>query len=154
MTDHIVLKPVEQEEITSSGLVIPDTAKEQPQHGTVVAVGPPRSAGPRVDSAPRLVVGATAATQVRIRPVWHTRESESWVNGTLVTIPAPGGGTGELRRYDAIAIDVGSEHSSTRRSHPRAHSASSDHRSFRILSRVSEVRLLSGTPARRRRGFT
>ena len=40
LTDHIVLKPVEQEEITSSGLVIPDSAKEQPQHGHVVSVGP------------------------------------------------------------------------------------------------------------------
>jgi chaperonin GroES len=40
LTDHIVLKPVEQEEITSSGLVIPDSAKETPQHGHVVAVGP------------------------------------------------------------------------------------------------------------------
>ena len=40
LTDHIVLKPVEQEEITASGIVIPDTAKEKPQHGQVVAVGP------------------------------------------------------------------------------------------------------------------
>lgn len=40
LTDHIVLKPVEQEEYTSSGLVIPDAAKEKPQHGHVVAVGP------------------------------------------------------------------------------------------------------------------
>ena len=40
LTDHIVLKPVEQEEVTASGLVIPDTAKEKPQHGHVVAVGP------------------------------------------------------------------------------------------------------------------
>ncbi len=40
LTDHIVLKAVEQEEITSSGLVIPDSAKEAPQHGHVVAVGP------------------------------------------------------------------------------------------------------------------
>ena len=40
MTDHIVLKAVEQEEITASGLVIPDSAKEAPQHGNVVAVGP------------------------------------------------------------------------------------------------------------------
>ncbi|MEX2446669.1 MAG: co-chaperone GroES [Dehalococcoidia bacterium] len=40
MTDHIVLKAVEQEEITTSGLVIPDSAKEAPQHGNVVAVGP------------------------------------------------------------------------------------------------------------------
>jgi chaperonin GroES len=40
LTDHIVLKAVEQEEITTSGIVIPDSAKEKPQHGHVVAVGP------------------------------------------------------------------------------------------------------------------
>jgi chaperonin GroES len=40
MTDHIVLQAVEQEEVTSSGLVIPDSAKERPQHGNVIAVGP------------------------------------------------------------------------------------------------------------------
>ena len=40
LTDHIVLKAVEQEEITTSGLVIPDSAKEAPQHGHVVGVGP------------------------------------------------------------------------------------------------------------------
>jgi chaperonin GroES len=40
LTDHIVLKSVEEEEITASGLVIPDSAKERPQHGHVMAVGP------------------------------------------------------------------------------------------------------------------
>ena len=40
MTDHIVLKAVEAAEITASGLVIPDSAKEAPQHGNVIAVGP------------------------------------------------------------------------------------------------------------------
>jgi len=40
LTDHIVLKSVEEEERTASGLVIPDSAKEKPQHGHVVAVGP------------------------------------------------------------------------------------------------------------------
>ena len=40
LTDHIVLKAVEQEEVTASGLVIPDTAKEKPQHGEVLSVGP------------------------------------------------------------------------------------------------------------------
>ncbi|MDA0271608.1 MAG: co-chaperone GroES [Chloroflexi bacterium] len=40
LTDHIVLKPVKQEEITTSGLVIPDSAKEAPQHGLVISVGP------------------------------------------------------------------------------------------------------------------
>lgn len=40
VTDHIVLKAVKSEEVTASGLVIPDSAKETPQHGVVVAAGP------------------------------------------------------------------------------------------------------------------
>jgi chaperonin GroES len=40
LTDHIVLQAVESEEITASGLVIPDSAKEKPQHGEVLSVGP------------------------------------------------------------------------------------------------------------------
>jgi chaperonin GroES len=40
LTDHIVLQQVDQEEITTSGIVIPDTAKEKPQHGLVLSVGP------------------------------------------------------------------------------------------------------------------
>jgi chaperonin GroES len=42
LEDRIVVKPNEGEETTSSGLVIPDTAKEKPQEGTVVAAGPGR----------------------------------------------------------------------------------------------------------------
>jgi chaperonin GroES len=40
LDDRIVVKPNEAEERTASGLVIPDTAKEKPQQGTVLAVGP------------------------------------------------------------------------------------------------------------------
>lgn len=42
LDDRIVAKPVEAEQTTASGLVIPDTAKEKPQEGEVVAVGPGR----------------------------------------------------------------------------------------------------------------
>ena len=42
LEDRIVIKQVEAEQVTSSGLVIPDTAKEKPQEGKVVAVGPGR----------------------------------------------------------------------------------------------------------------
>ena len=38
--DRVIVKPAPAEEKTSSGLIIPDTAKEKPQRGTVVAVGP------------------------------------------------------------------------------------------------------------------
>src|SRR5579875_2721859 len=37
--DRVVVKPAAREEVTKSGIVIPDTAKEKPQEGTVVAVG-------------------------------------------------------------------------------------------------------------------
>ena len=40
LEDRIVVKPSEGEEMTASGLVIPDTAKEKPQEGEVLAVGP------------------------------------------------------------------------------------------------------------------
>ena len=40
--DRVVVKPTPGEETTKSGIVIPDTAKEKPQEGTIVAVGPGR----------------------------------------------------------------------------------------------------------------
>ena len=42
LEDRIVVQAVEAETTTASGLVIPDTAKEKPQEGTVLAVGPGR----------------------------------------------------------------------------------------------------------------
>jgi chaperonin GroES len=44
LDDRIVVRPSEAEEKTASGLVIPDTAKEKPQQGEVIAVGPGRRA--------------------------------------------------------------------------------------------------------------
>jgi len=38
--DRIVIKPTPREEMTKSGIVLPDTAKEKPQEGEVIAVGP------------------------------------------------------------------------------------------------------------------
>ena len=42
LEDRIVVKPLEAEQTTASGLVIPDTAKEKPQEGEVLAIGPGR----------------------------------------------------------------------------------------------------------------
>lgn len=42
LNDRIVIKPIVQEEMLASGLVIPDTAKEKGQQGEVIAVGPGR----------------------------------------------------------------------------------------------------------------
>ena len=51
LDDRIVVKPNEAETQTASGLVIPDTAKEKPQQGTVLAVGP----GKRAESTGELI---------------------------------------------------------------------------------------------------
>jgi chaperonin GroES len=40
--DRVVIKPTPREEMTKSGLVLPDTAKEKPQEGEIIAVGPGR----------------------------------------------------------------------------------------------------------------
>ena len=52
LDDRVVVKPVDAEEVTAGGIVLPDTAKEKPQKGTVMAVGP----GKLLDSGKRAVV--------------------------------------------------------------------------------------------------
>jgi len=42
LADRLVVKPIEREEVTRGGIVLPDTAKEKPQEGKVIAVGPGR----------------------------------------------------------------------------------------------------------------
>ena len=42
LADRLVVKPIEREEVTKGGIVLPDTAKEKPQEGEVMAVGPGR----------------------------------------------------------------------------------------------------------------
>ena len=51
LEDRIVVRPAEAETQTASGLVIPDTAKEKPQQGEVLAVGP----GKRAESSGELI---------------------------------------------------------------------------------------------------
>ena len=41
--DRVVIKPTPREEMTKSGIVLPDTAKEKPQEGEIIAVGPGRT---------------------------------------------------------------------------------------------------------------
>jgi chaperonin GroES len=61
LDDRIVVKPGESEETTASGLVIPDTAKEKPQQGEVLAVGP----GKRSEQTGEIIpVGVSAGDTV------------------------------------------------------------------------------------------
>lgn len=42
LADRLVVKPIQREEVTKGGIYLPDTAKEKPQEGKVIAVGPGR----------------------------------------------------------------------------------------------------------------
>jgi chaperonin GroES len=58
--DRVVVKPLGREETTKSGIVIPDTAKEKPQRGTVMAAGP----GRRDDDGDRIALDVKAGDQI------------------------------------------------------------------------------------------
>jgi chaperonin GroES len=56
LSDRVVVEPIEQEEMTASGIVLPETAKEKPQKGTVIAVGP----GARDEAGKRVALDVKA----------------------------------------------------------------------------------------------
>lgn len=60
LDDRIVVEPVEAEETTPGGIVLPDTAKEKPQRGIVLAVGP----GRLLDSGKRTEVSVAVGDEV------------------------------------------------------------------------------------------
>ena len=60
LDDRVVVEPVAAEEKTAGGIVLPDTAKEKPQRGTVVSIGP----GKLLDSGERGKLSVTIGDQV------------------------------------------------------------------------------------------
>ena len=58
--DRVVVRPSSREETTRSGIVIPDTAKEKPQRGTIIAVGD----GRRDEDGKRIPMDVTAGNEV------------------------------------------------------------------------------------------
>ncbi len=60
LDDRVVVEPMEAEETTAGGIVLPDTAKEKPQRGTVIAVGP----GKLLDNGSRAEVAVAVGDEV------------------------------------------------------------------------------------------
>ncbi len=58
--NRVVVEPIEQEEMTAGGIVLPETAKEKPQQGTVVAAGP----GDRDDKGARIAMDVKVGDKV------------------------------------------------------------------------------------------
>ena len=65
--DRVIVKPAAAEEKTAGGIIIPDTAKEKPQRGTVVAAGPGKKDEPvSVKSGDTVLYGKYAGTEITI----------------------------------------------------------------------------------------
>lgn len=63
--DRVIVKPAPAEEKTAGGIIIPDTAKEKPQRGTVIAAGPGKKDEPMtVKSGDSILYGKYAGTEV------------------------------------------------------------------------------------------
>lgn len=84
LDDRVVVEPLEAEEKTAGGIVLPDTAKEKPQRGTVVAVGPGRllDSGKRgelsVQVGDEVIYGKYGGTDIKVdgQEVKILRESD------------------------------------------------------------------------------
>jgi chaperonin GroES len=86
--DRLVVKPLEGEDVTPSGLVLPETAKEKPQKGEVLAVGP----GARDEDGKRIAMDVKAKDKVLFAKYAGT---EFKIDGEKVLI---------LRESDILAI--------------------------------------------------
>lgn len=72
LADRVIVEPVEKEEMTSAGIYVPETAKEKPQEGRVVAVGPGRlmdngeRAPMEVKKGDRVIFAKYAGTEMKL----------------------------------------------------------------------------------------
>ena len=65
--DRVIVRPAPAEEKSSGGIIIPDTAKERPQRGTIVAAGPGKKDEPvTVKSGDTVLYGKYAGTEIQL----------------------------------------------------------------------------------------
>ena len=90
LADRLVVEPVERDEVTASGIFVPETAKEKPQEGTVVAAGPGRKDddGKRipmdVEKGDRVLYAKYAGTEVKLEDKKYLILKESDILAILV----------------------------------------------------------------------
>jgi chaperonin GroES len=84
LADRVVVEPAEAEQKTAGGIIIPDTAKEKPQKGTVVAVGPGKKDEPMtVKKGDTVLYGKYSGTEVSIDGKNYLIMKESDIYATL-----------------------------------------------------------------------
>ena len=78
LADRVLIEPAAAETKTSSGIIIPDTAKEKPQKGTVVAVGPGTKENPvTVKVGNEVLYGKYAGTELQLEGVDYLMMKEN-----------------------------------------------------------------------------
>lgn len=87
--DRVLVKPVEKEEVHKSGIIIPDTAKEKPQEGEIVAAGPGKMGedGKRlsmdVKTGDRILYGKYSGTEIKIEDAEYLIMHQDDILGVL-----------------------------------------------------------------------
>jgi len=87
--DRVVVKALEREAVTKSGIVLPDTAKEKPQEGEVLAVGPGKlldngkQTTPEVKVGQRVLFAKYAGTEVKVNDEDYLILRESDIMGIV-----------------------------------------------------------------------
>ena len=90
LKDRVLVVRIEEKEKTTGGIIIPDTAKEKPQEGEVIAVGPGKwdKNGKRISMSikegDRIILGKYAGNEIEINGVKHLIISEDDILGVIV----------------------------------------------------------------------
>ena len=88
LSDRVVVKRIEEQETTKSGLIIPDTAKEKPMEGKIIAVGPGRTEDGKtikldVKKGDRVLFGKYAGTEIKLDGEEHIIMREDDILGVI-----------------------------------------------------------------------
>jgi chaperonin GroES len=91
--DRVIVEVLEEEETTSSGIVLPDTAKEKPQRGRVLAVGPGRYEDGKlvpldVQDGDEVIFSKYGGTEVKVAGEEYLILRESDILAKVATVPA------------------------------------------------------------------
>jgi chaperonin GroES len=86
--DRVIIKRIEEEEKTKGGLIIPDTAKEKPQEGRVVAVGPGKQEDGKViplgvKAGDKILFGKYSGTEIKLDGEEHLILREDDILGVI-----------------------------------------------------------------------
>jgi chaperonin GroES len=108
--DRVVVRRIDADEKTAGGILIPDTAKEKPQQGKVLAVGPGKrdEAGKLIVPGDQILFGKWSGTEVKIdgEDLLIMKEDDIMGVVEVATAKAKGSGASSTRRAGAIAAVI------------------------------------------------